>query len=419
MNGSGVVLLVIGVLELLLLASLSAVAFRHIRFPYTIGLVIVGVFLAVAQDRLDVLEPMRLIRLNPDVVLYLFLPTLIFPAAVQLDLHLLRQNLYPIFLLALPGMILSAVIVGGIVGALTPLSWATAMLFGALISATDPIAVVALFKDLKAPGRLSVLVNGESLFNDATAIVLFTVLLSAITSDVHGPMIAVRGAVSFIVVSLGGLGVGALVAALYAALVRFAEDDPLVEIALSTVLAYTAFVVAHHYLDVSGIMAVLGTGLVARHLRRQHFEKATETRAYLHHYWSYAEFVANSFIFLFLGIAGNTFLNRLRDANAADMSYIAYAIVAVILARLVVVCGFLGLLNRSSNVEPIDWRYQAIIFWGGGVRGALPLVLALSLPLSFEQRPLILNLTAGVVLFTLLVSGTTAGRLIRSLTVHV
>ena len=278
MRESGVVLLVIGLLEVLLLAALSAVAFKRLRFPYTVGLVIVGVLLAVAPDHLGVLEPIRLIRLTPDTILYLFLPTLLFPAAVQLDPQLLRRNLYPIVLLALPGMLLSTLIVAALVGALTPLSWRTAMLFGALISATDPVAVVALFKDLKAPERLSVLVEGESLFNDATAIVLFTVLLTLMNSDARGPMILVQGAASFVSVALGGLGVGALMALLYAALVRVAEDDPLVEIALSTVLAYTAFVVAQHYLNVSGIMAVVAAGLVGRRLRRTHFEKQPSRR---------------------------------------------------------------------------------------------------------------------------------------------
>lgn len=414
MHESGIALFVIGVLELLLLASISAVAFRHIRFPYTTGLVLVGILLAVAQDRLGVLEPIRLVRLTPDVVLYLFLPTLIFPAAAQLDLRLLRQNLYPILVLALPGLVLSTVIVGGMVGALTPLSWSGAMLFGALISATDPVAVVALFKNLKVPDRLSVLVDGESLLNDATAVVLFAVLLSTIDSAARGPLIVVQGTARFVWVALGGLGVGAVLAALYAAVARCAEDDPLVEIALSTVLAYTAFVVAHHYLDVSGIMAVVGAGLMGRRLRQSHLDTAVETRTYLKHYWSYAEFVANSIIFLFLGIGGNTFLTRLRDASVSELSSIVYAVVAVTLARLVVVYGCIGLVNVSSNVEPIDWRYQAIMFWGGGIRGALPLVLALSLPVGFEQRQLVLDLTAGVVLFTLLVSGTTIGGLIRS-----
>jgi CPA1 family monovalent cation:H+ antiporter len=166
MHEDSIAIVVIGVVELLLLASLSAVVLRRVRFPYTIGLVIVGILLAVAQDRLHVLTPIQHIRLSPGVVLYLFLPTLVFPAAVRLDLRLVRQNLSPILLLAGPGVILSTAIVGGVVRALTPLSWGAALLFGAQISASDPVAVMALFKDLKAPGRLSVLVDGESLLND-------------------------------------------------------------------------------------------------------------------------------------------------------------------------------------------------------------------------------------------------------------
>ena len=134
----------------------------------------------------------------------------------------------------------------------------------------------------------------------------------------------------------------------------------------------------------------------------------------MQHFWRYAEFVANSFIFLFLGIGGDPFLHRLREASWADLSYIVYAVVAVIAARLVVIYGFIGIFNRCTSGEPIDWRYQAVIFWGGGVRGALPLVLVLSLSADFAQRSLVLDLTAGVVLFTLLVAGTTSGRLVRS-----
>jgi CPA1 family monovalent cation:H+ antiporter len=414
MHEGDLVRLVIGVLELLLLASLSAVVLRRIRFPYTIGLVVVGVALAIAENELDFLESMRLIRLTPEVVLYLFIPTLIFPAAVRLDLPLLKQNAYPILLLALPGLIVSTLLVGGVVGAVTPLPWSTAMLFGALISATDPVAVVALFQELKVPHRLSSLVEGESLFNDAAAVVLFGAILSAIGSDAGGPKLFAHGAVSFVWVSLGGLGVGAVAAGLYAALVRVAEDDPLIEIALSMVLAYTTFAVAHHYLGVSGILAVAAAGLVGRRLRRGHFEQTTKAQPYLQAYWSYAEFVANSFIFLFLGIGGDTFLNHLRGASPTDLRSLACAVVAVVVARVLVVYGFIGLFNACTSGARIDWRYQVIIFWGGGMRGALPLVLVLSLPADFAQRPLVLDMTAGVVLFTLLVAGTTSGRLVRS-----
>ena len=414
MHEDGIVHLLIGVLGLLLLASLSAVVFRRLRFPYTIGLVIVGVVLAVAESHLDFLGPMRGIRLDPELFLYLFIPTLIFPTAVRLDLQLLKENGNPILLLAVPGLIVSTLIVGGVVGLVTPLAWGTAMLFGALISATDPVAVVALFEELKVPRRLSILVEGESLFNDAIAVVLFGGILSAIVSDARGPVLFAHGAVSFVWVSLGGFGVGVVAAALYAALVRLAEDDPLIEIALSMVLAYTSFAVAHHYLGVSGILAVAAAGLVGRRLRRGHFEQTTKAQPYLQHYWSYAEFVANSFIFLFLGIGGDTFLNRLRGGSPGDASYVVYAVVAVVVARLLVVYGFIGAFNGCSKGERIDWRYQSIIFWSGGMRGALPLVLALSLSAGFAQRQLVLDMTAGVVLFTLLVAGTTSGRLVRS-----
>jgi len=181
--------------------------------------VVVGGLLAVAQHRFDFLEPMRLIRLTPEIVLYLFIPTLIFPAAVRLDLPLLKQNVYVILLLALPGLILSSLIVGGVVGAVTPLAWSTAMLFGALISATDPVAVVALFEELKAPGRLSVVVEGESLFNDAAAMVLVAGILGAINSDAGGPALLARGAASFVWVSVGGFAVGTAVASAVVAVI--------------------------------------------------------------------------------------------------------------------------------------------------------------------------------------------------------
>jgi len=159
-------------------------------------------------------------------------------------------------------------------------------------------------------------------------------------------------------------------------------------------------------------MSVLGAGLVARCVRRK--ELGADARAYLEHYWEYSEFVANSFVFVFLGMGGSAFLNRLMGRGTTGAAYIGYAVVAALLARGIVVYGLLGLVNRSPRIAPIDFRNQAIIFWGGGLRGALPLVMALSLPLGFGPRQLILDLTAGVVLFTLLVQGTTVGRLIHA-----
>jgi Na+:H+ antiporter len=151
------------------------------------------------------------------------------------------------------------------------------VLFGTLISATDPVAVVALFKEVKVPARLSLLVDSESLLNDAVAVVLFTIVLSTLQLDVARPTSVAAGALSFVLVSVGGLGVGALLAVAYAWVVRLAAGDPFVEVTLSMVLAYAAFVVADHYLHLSGIMAVVAAGLVAGALRRNRL--ATEARA--------------------------------------------------------------------------------------------------------------------------------------------
>ena len=407
-----VALAVVGVVEVLLLASLSAIVLRRLRFPYTIGLVLVGILLAALPERLRLVEPIRHVWLTPELVLFLLLPALVFPAAVHLDAALLRRNLGPVLLLAGPGLLVTTAVVGGVVAALTPLPWGAAVLFGTLISATDPVAVVALFKELKVPARLSLLVDGESLLNDAVAVVLFTIVLSTLQSGVARPTSVAAGAVSFVLVSVGGLGVGALLGVAYAWVVRLADGDPFVEVALSMVLAYAAFVVADHYLHVSGIMAVVAAGLVAGALRRNRL--ATEARASLRHFWSYAEFVANSFVFLILGIGGGAFIYRLMARGPSALRDIGCAIVAVLLGRLIAVYGLIGLANRVGRIEPIDWRHQAIIFWGGGLRGALPLVMALSLPSEVAHRQQILDLTAGVVLFTLVIQGTTVGRVIRA-----
>jgi CPA1 family monovalent cation:H+ antiporter len=407
----GTVLVMVGVIEVLMLAVMSAIVFRRLGFPYTIGLVLVGMLLAGAPARLRLVDPIRHIWLAPDAVLYLIVPLLVFPAAVHLDTRLLRRNLAPVLLLAGPGLLLSAAIVGGVMGALTPLSWGAAWVFGALISATDPVAVVALFKDLKVPGRLALLVDGESLLNDAVAIVVFALLRAAVEAGALGAPALAHGAASFIVVSLGGLGAGAALALAYARVVRLAEGDPVVEIALSLALAFTAFLVAEHLLHVSGIMAVVAAGLVAAARRRDRLDP--ESRAAVRHFWGYAEFAANSFVFLVLGVGGGAFVHRLLDGTAGVVVAIGYAVVAVLLGRLVAVYGLLGLSNRLGASEPIDRCHRAIIFWGGGLRGALPLVMALSLPPAFEHRQLILDLTAGIVLFTLLIQGTTVGRLLR------
>ena len=163
----------IQILVLLLVACLAAIAFKRINFPYTVGLVIVGLILSFLGKNIEALEVVNTFRLSEELILFIFVPPLIFESALNMDSRLLLRNLTPVLALAVPGLLISTALVGTVLAWLTPLSLGQALLFGSLISATDPVAVIALFKELGAPKQLAILVEGESLFNDATAIVTF------------------------------------------------------------------------------------------------------------------------------------------------------------------------------------------------------------------------------------------------------
>ena len=235
------------IIVLVLVATLVAIAVRRIRLPYTVALVLVGLFITIWH-------PLA-IELTPELILSLFVPPLIFEAAFHLDFGLLRDNLMPILVLAVPGVLLTTLLVGGMVAAGTGLPLATAAVFGALIAATDPVAVVALFRALGVPGRLAVAVEGESLFNDGTAIVVFKIALAAALSGVFEPM---AGLFDFLRIALGGMVIGLALGWLAAQLIA-RIDDSLIETTLTTLLAYGAYVVAEQF-HVSGVLAVVAAG---------------------------------------------------------------------------------------------------------------------------------------------------------------
>lgn len=406
MAHSHVITAVIAIVGLLLVAAAAAIGLKRTSLPYTVGLVIVGLLLGALSQRVEFLEPLRELTLSPEIILFVFLPTLIFESAFNLDSRLLSQNLAPVLALAAPGLLLSTAIVGSLLALLTPLDLGPALLFGALISATDPVAVIALFKEVGAPKRLTILVEGESLFNDATAIVLFRIILTVLAGGALGAATVGRGFVEFFVVFVGGLVVGAVIGYAMIRTIAFADDDPLVEVSLSTVVAYAAFIAADHYLHVSGVMATVGAGLVIGTLGSTRFTPGV--RAYLHQFWEYAAFVANGLIFLMVGIS-------VRLGGLVEFLLpIALAIFAVLVARAVTVFGLVPLIGRLPGSDPINVRVQTVMFWGG-LRGAVALALVLSLPADFPQRELLVALAVGVVLFTLLSGGATMAPLIRRL----
>jgi CPA1 family monovalent cation:H+ antiporter len=380
------------VIELLLIASLVAIAVHRLQIPYTVALVVVGLLLT-AQSPLQV-------ELTPELILALLVPPLVFEAAFHLNFNELRNNLSPILILAVPGVVLTMLLVGGIVSFGAGLALPVALTFGALIAATDPVAVVSIFRSLGVPRRLAVLVEGESLLNDGTALVLFDMMLVIVAT---GQFNLAASILDFVRISAGGIAVGLLLGWIISRLIA-RIDDYLIETTLTTVLAFGSYLVAEQ-LHFSGVLAVVAAGLVNGNLGPQGMSPTT--RIILFNFWEYVAFLANSLVFLMIGLEVDI------PALLNSWQPIIWAIGAVILARVLVVYGLSPIAGRFA--EPISLRWQHVLSWGG-LRGALSLALALSLPASFgDDRALLRTMAFGVVLFTLLVQATTMRSLIRRL----
>ena len=369
---------------LLLVAAMVAILTTRFRLPYTVGLVLIGFALTFV--------PSLHFVPNPEIILFVLVPPLIFEAAFHIRLEDLRRDGGTILLLAVVGVLLNSFIVAGIISWGTGMALEVALVFGALIAATDPVAVVALFRKLGAPKRLRVLLESESLFNDGTAIVLFVLMLSIAET---GQWNLVDGVTDFIRVAGGGLVVGSVLGLVVSQLIG-AVDDPMVETTLTTVLAFSAYLVAEKT-HVSGVLAVVAAGLVNGNIGPRGM--SATTRVVVFNFWEYAAFVANSLVFLFIGLTINVSL------LLENWVYILWAIGAVLLARAIGVYG-LTLFNKDL---PMRWRH--VIYWGG-LRGAISLALALSLP-SNGSLPIerLQAMAFGVVLFTLLVQGISMERL--------
>ena len=330
----------------------------------------------------------------------LFVPPLVFEAAFHLNFNELKHNLTSILVLAVPGVILTTLIIGSLLSISTSLSLFSALVFGSLIAATDPVAVVALFRLLGIPKRLSVLVEGESLLNDGTALVLFNIMLAV---AITGQFNLLQSFADFVKVAVGGIAVGMLLGWVISRLIA-RIDDYLIEITLTTVLAYGSYLLADQ-LHLSGVLAVVAAGLVAGSLGPQGMSPTT--RIVLFNFWEYVTFLVNSLVFLLIGLEVDIF------ALFDNWQTILWAIAAVLIARVIVVYGLNWITARFA--DPISSRWQHVQVWGG-LRGALSLALALSLPMSFgDDRFLLRTMAFGVALFTLLVQATTMRPLIRKL----
>jgi CPA1 family monovalent cation:H+ antiporter len=381
------------IIELLLIVSLVAIVVRRLRVPYTVALVVIGLLITFQQS--------IQISLTPELILALFVPPLVFEAAFHIDFDQLRDNLTLILALAVPGVLLTMLIVGLIVSAGVGLPLSTALVFGALIAATDPVAVVALFRTLGVPSKLALIVESESLFNDGTSIVVFNLALAgalqaAVAGAGHNAGFNLGIAITdFIRVSLGGIGIGLALGWLVSWLIA-QLDDYLIETTLTTVLAFGSYLVADR-LGLSGVLAVVCAGLVNGNVGSRGMSPTT--RVVLFNFWEYLAFIANSLVFLLIGLDVNI------PQIAANIGPIAIAVLAVVISRALTVYGLTWLTHlRRGLTVPLAYRH--VLFWGG-LRGAIGLALALSLPIALPQRDLLEVMAFGVVLFTLLAQGTT------------
>jgi CPA1 family monovalent cation:H+ antiporter len=375
-----------------------------LRIPHSVFLVLLGI--VVGQFSRSLFPP-EVWRLFPDVVLYVLLPPLVFDSAYHMDYQALRRDRWPLLALSVFGLSLSCAIIGAGLHWLTAMPWAVGFLFGALISATDPVSVVALFRELGVRARLSTLVEGESLLNDGTAIVLFRVILGVITagqlrSDWFG-----MACLKFLGVALGGVGVGLALILIASLLLRFTSNSPgPAQVGLTVTAAYTSFIVADSWLGVSGVISTLTVGLYLGN--RARLALNSEALQGMHMTWEFFALSANTLVFLAVGLSVNA------DILIHAGPYLLVTIVLVYLARTLSVSLSLWGVRALRLSDPVRRADQLVLIWGG-LRGGLALALALILPDSLPEKSLFLAMATAVVLATMLGNATTMGWLVARL----
>jgi len=380
----------IGIL-LLLIAAVVAMLTRRLRFPYSVGLVAAGIVFAALPFAPDVV-------LTKDLIFTALLPPLLFEAAFNIPWARLRRNASVIIVLATLGVLLSACVTATGMHFLMHWQWTGALVFGVLIAATDPVSVIATFKEAKAQGRLLVLIEGESLLNDGTAAVAFGVAV-ALASGVQLTPIEITG---LLLKTIGGGILCGGAVALGALLLTGRTDDHLVEITFTTVAAYGSFLLADHF-GLSGVLATITAGLVMGNFKALGgiSEQGKES---VQAFWEYAAFIANSLIFLLIGM------------HEAHQNFVAIwlpavtAIALVTLGRAAAIYPCCFLFSRSSL--RVTAKHQYALFWGG-LRGALALALALGLPAEVPLREEIITISFAVVAFSVFVQGLTMAPVLR------
>lgn len=394
------------------LALLTILITRKLVLPYTLGLVLVGLvigFVGITPEA----------ELSPELVLFVFLPALLFEGAWTVKLSLLRENWRVIFFLAGPGLLLSLSIIALMLHMLDQLDWSTALLLAAILSPTDPVAVLGLFRQMHVNERLANIIEGESLFNDGVAGSLYQTFLALVLLSARGQAPAGWAALGngielFLLKAGGGLILGLLLGILISQGFK-RMDDPALQTTITLLCAYGVYWIADT-LHLSAIIAVIVVALILGNSGRQ-IGMSERAHSDVETFWRMLAFLANALIFLLIGIQFHPFARSLfTDPERTSWMVALIAIGVVLLSRFVLVLiltarSWLKLPRKRGRggaegliEQPLPRAWQLMVFWSG-LRGALSLALVLALPLTVPSRKILVTSTYAVVLFTLLVQG--------------
>ena len=394
---------------LLAIAVVVAVLARRWHVPYTVFLLMVGLAIGVLRETLGLsVGPLAEAELSKELIFLIFLPPLLFEGTIHMDLEILRRHLAPVVLLAMLGTLIACGMIGASAHWAFALPWAAALLLATMLAPTDPVSVLALFKEEGVNKDLSTVVEGESVFNDGIAVVLYLIFLRM----VGGESVTLTGATGeFLKEILLGGAVGLLMG--YGAhWILGRIDDRFTEIMISVVLSWGVYLAADR-MHASGVIAVVGAGIVIGNFG-QVLSMSPTSRLALVGFWEVIAFLVNSILFLMMGLASDP------AKILSEWKMVLTLFVVMVFVRSIVVYGLLGILNRFRS--PVSMAWQHIINWGG-IRGSIPIALVLGIPatLQIETADRIFTKTdmtqivSGVVLLSLVIQGLTIGKLLRLL----
>jgi CPA1 family monovalent cation:H+ antiporter len=382
-------------LLLLTVAAFVAVLVKRIHLPYTTALVLVGV--AVSFLPIDIS-----VHLSKDLVLLIVLPPLLFQGSLHMELDALRKNVLPVAALAFPGLVAATFLVGTMLHYVLDMPWLKGLLFGAMLAATDPISVLAIFREVGAPKRLRALMEGESLFNDGTSVVLFGALFAVLYEGASASVVSVG--LSFLKVCLGGSAVGFAFGYFCYRLMK-SLDDHLLEVTLTVVVVFGSFLVAEIF-HFSGVIAVVVAGLIMGNYGKV-FSMSKKTAETIDNFWEVADFLINAFLFLLIGLEMKAYVSDLGTYLVPGV----LVVVIVLLSRALTVYPVYYLVSKSPQAFPFGWAH--IMVWGG-LRGSIPIALVLGLPRDVPFRAEFLVLAAILVFFSLVMQSMTMKPVVKA-----